>query len=139
MNEDRPMLIARISAEMSTLADLSAVCRWLIECQYNPVRLDAGHLPALGQHTWLRVGRPITAPRAVLCTLWLVAEVESGGCLLAGTLRFVAHPTASDVRLRFDGRAVPNDEGNRAAVQLVELIAAAIGRSPAGAYGEMAS
>lgn len=133
------MLIARISAEMSTLVDLSAVCRWLIECQYNPVRIDAGHLPALGQHTWLRVGRPITAPRAVLCTLWLVAEVGSGGCLVAGTLRFVAHPTASDVRLRFDGRAVPTGEGNRAALQLLELIAASIGRSPTGAYGEMAS
>jgi hypothetical protein len=139
MNEDRPMLIARVSAEMSALADLSEVCRWLIECQYNPVRLDAGHLPALGQHSWLRVARPITAPRAVLCTLWLIAEVEGGGCLVAGTLRFVAHPTGSDVRLSFDGRAVPTGEGNRAALQLLELIAASIGRPPADAYGEMAS
>lgn len=133
------MLIARISDEMFAVAVLSEVCRWLIECQYNPVRLDAGRLPALGQHTWLRVARPITAPRAVLCTLWLIAEVEGDGCLAAGTLRFVAHPTASDVRLSFDGRAVPSGEGNRAALQLLELIAASIGRTPASAYGEMAS
>ena len=105
----------------------------------HPVRLDAGHIPALGRHIWLRVGRPITAPRAVLCTLWLVAEVESGDCPVAGTLRFVAHPTASDVRLSFDGRTVPNGEGNRAALQLLELIAASIGRRPTGAYDELAS
>jgi len=33
--------------------------------QYNPVRLDADHLPAIGQHSWLRVAVPVTAPRAV--------------------------------------------------------------------------
>jgi hypothetical protein len=139
MNEDRPLLIARISAEMSAFADLSEACRWLIECQHNPLRLHAGHLPALGRNTWLRVARPITAPRAVLCTLWLIAEVDGGGFLVAGTIRFVAHPTASDVRLSFDGRAVPTGDGNRAALQLLELIAASIGRTPASAYGEMAS
>ena len=133
------MLIARTSAEISAFADLGDVCRWLIECQYNPLRVDAGHLPALGQHTWLRVARPVTAPRAVLCTIWLVEEAEGGGCLVAGTLRFVGHPTASEVRLSFDGRAIPTGQEDRAALQLVELIAASIGRPRDLNYGEMAS
>lgn len=132
------MLIARTSAEISALADLSDVCRWLIECQYNPLRVDAGHLPALGQHSWLRVARPVTAPRAVLCTIWLVEEAE-GGCLIAGILRFVGHPTASDVRLSFDGRAVPTGQEDRTALQLLELIAASIGRPRDLCYGELAS
>ena len=133
------MLIARTSAEISAFADLSDVCRWLIECQYNPLRVDAGHLPALGQHTWLRVARPVTAPRAVLCTIWLVEEAEGGGCLVAGTLRFVGHPTASEVRLSFDGRAIPTGQEDSAALQLVELIAASIGRPRDLTYGEKAS
>ena len=133
------MLIARISAEISALADLRDVCRWLIECQYKPQRLEADHLPALGQHTLLRVARPVTAPRAVLCTLWLLEEAERGGCLVAGTLRFVGHPTAPDVRLSFDGRAVSTGPGDRTAHQLLELIAASIGRPRTVAYGEMAS
>jgi hypothetical protein len=135
MQEDRLMLVARISAEISVPADLNDVCQWLIECQYNPVRLDADDLPAIGQHSWLRVALPITAPRAVLCTLWLVDEVGAGGCLLAGTLRFVAHPRASEIRLSFDGRtaAATRPEGHRgrrdeAARQLLKLIGASIAR-----------
>src|ERR1700730_7093603 len=139
MNEDRPMLVARISAEISALTDLSDVCRWLIERQDNPLRLDAGHLPALGQHSLMRVARPVTAPRAVLCALWVVQEAERGGCLVAGTLRFVGHPSASEVKLSFDGRAVPTGPGDGAARQLLELIAASIGRPRTVAYGEMAS
>src|SRR6202171_4566719 len=139
MNEDRLRLVARISAEITALADLSEVCRWLIECQYNPPRLDADRLPALGRHSGLRVARPVTAPRAVLCTLWLVECGEGGGCLVAGTLRFVGHPTAPDVRLSFDGRAVSTGPGDRTAHQLLELIAASIGRPRIVAYGEMAS
>jgi hypothetical protein len=139
MNEDRLRLVARISAEINALADLSEVCRWLIECQYDPPRLDADRLPALGRHSWLRVARPVTAPRAVLCTLWLVECGEGGGCLVAGTLRFVGHPTASEVRLTFDGRAIPTGREDRAALQLVELIAASIGRPRDLTYGEKAS
>jgi hypothetical protein len=139
MNEDRPMLVARISAEISALTDLSDVCRWLIECQQNPLRVDADHLPALGQHSLMRVARPVTAPRAVLCTLWLVEEADGGGCLVAGILRFVGHPTASGVRLSFEGRTVPTGRGDRTAFQLLELIAASIGRTRTVAYGEMAS
>jgi hypothetical protein len=139
MNEDRLMLVARISAEISAIADLSDVCRWLIECQHNPLRLDAGHLPALGQHSLMRVARPVTAPRAVLCTLWLLEDADGGGCLLAGVLRFVGHPTAPEVRLSFEGRAVPAGPGDRTALELLELIAASIGRLRTVAYGEMAS
>jgi hypothetical protein len=136
MNEDRPLWVARISAEISSSADLNDACRWLIECQYRPVRLDADHMPALGRHSWLRVALPITAPRAVLCTLWLVDDVDSGSCLLAGTLRFVAHPRASDIRLSFDGRTaaatrpvVSQGQGDEAALQLLDLIAASIVRA----------
>jgi hypothetical protein len=129
------MLVARISAEISVPADLNDVCQWLIECQYSPVRLDADHLPAIGQHSWLRVALPITAPRAVFCTLWLVEDAGPGGCLLAGTLRFVAHPRASDIRLSFDGRTVAatrpeshRGRGDDAGRQLLELIGASIAR-----------
>ena len=122
------MLVARVSAEIFASTDLAEVCEWLIERQHNPVRLHADHLPALGRHTRLRVARPITARRAVLCTLWLIEDADGGDCLVAGTLRFVSHPTASDVRLSFDGRAVPTSQGDSAARQLLELIASSIER-----------
>jgi hypothetical protein len=128
MHEDRQRLVARISAEIFALTNLNKVCEWLIELQHKPVRLNAEHLPALGQHNWLRVARPITAPRAVLCTLWLLEEVEVHFCLLAGTLRFVGHPTASEVRLSFDGRMRSTGEADNAARQLLELIASSIER-----------
>ena len=128
MQEDRQLLVARISAEIRALTNLSAVCEWLIERQHKPVRLDAEHVPALGRHSWLRLDRPITAPRAVLCTLSLLDEVDARICLLAGTLRFVAHPVASDVRLSFDGRALRAGQGDRAARQILELIASSIER-----------
>ena len=139
MHEDRPMLVARISAEIRASTDLTRVSEWLIEGQHNPVRLNADHLPALGRHARLKVARPITAPRAVLCTLWLVEDVDGGGCLVAGTLRFVSHPTASDVRLSFDGLTIRTGRGDNAALQLLDLIAAAVSRPRTLAYGEMAS
>jgi hypothetical protein len=124
------MLVARVSAEILASADLTDVCEWLIQRQHNPLRLHAGHLPALGRHAWLRVARPITAPRAVLCTLWLLADFDRGGCLVAGTLRFVSHPTASDLRLSFEGLTVRTGRRD-AALQLLELIASLIARSDA--------
>jgi hypothetical protein len=145
MNEDRPMWVARISAEVFASTDLHAACRWLIECQYSPVRLDAERMPALGRHSRLRVALPITAPRAVLSTLWLVDDVESGICLLAGTLRFVAHPTTPVIRLSFDGRTAaatrpvgPQGRPDDAALQLLEHIVSSIGRSSPLALVEIA-
>src|ERR1700693_166233 len=128
MQEDRQLLVARISEEVRALTNLSEVCEWLIERQHSPVRLDAEHLPALGRQSWLKVARPITARCAVLCTLWLLEEVDARICLLAGTLRFVGHPTASEVRLTFQGRAIPTGQGDSAARQLLEVIASSIGR-----------
>ena len=122
--------MARISANIPALANLSEVCEWLIELQHSPVRLGAEHVPALGRQSWLRVARPITAPRAVLCTLWLLEEADARICLLAGTIRFVAHPTASEIRLSFVGRAVQTSQGDSAARQLLELIASSIERPP---------
>ena len=129
MNDDRPTLVARISAEIFASTGLAEVCAWLIERQHNPVRLEADHLPALGRRSWLRVARPITAPRAVLCTLSLLDELDRGSCLVVGSLRFVGHPTASDVRMNFDGRAIPTGQGDNAARQLLELIVASIDKT----------
>jgi hypothetical protein len=61
MQEDRPMLVARISAEMFASTDLAEVCEWLQELQHSALRLGAGHLP-----------------RAVLCTLWLLEDIGGG-------------------------------------------------------------
>jgi len=120
------MLVARVSAELFAFTDLTEVCEWLIARQCNPVHVHADHLPALGRHTRLRVARPITARRAVLCTLWLLEDIDRGGCLVAGTLRFVAHPTAADVKLSFEGLMVRTGRGDDAALQLLELIASSI-------------
>ena len=125
------MLVARVSAEIFASTDLAEVCEWLIERQHNPVRLHADHLPALGRHTRLRVARPITARRAVLCTLWLIEDADGGDCLVAGTLRFVSHPTASDVRLSFEGLMVRTSRGTEAALQLLQVIESSIARNDA--------
>lgn len=131
MNEDRRSLVARTSAEISVSAGLKEACQWLIGCQHNPISLAAGHLPGLARHAWLRVAHPITAPRALLCTLWLLEEVDRGDdCLIAGTLRFVAHPTAAGVKVSFEGLMVRTDRAaDDAALQLLELIASAIAQS----------
>jgi len=136
MQENRPTLMARISTQISASADLNQVIRWLIECQHDPMRLDAGNLPALGRGGRLRVARPVTAPRAVLCALWLVEEVDAGVCLLAGHLRFVAHPTASEIKVSFDGHALP--QIGDAALELLELIASSIKRLSPHARVEIA-
>jgi hypothetical protein len=126
MNDDRTTSVARISAEIFASTGLAEVSRWLIERQHNPVRVDADDLPDLGRHSWLRVARPITAPRAVLCTLWLLDELDRGSSLVAGTLRFVAHPTAGDIKLSFAGLMVRTGRGDDAALQLLKLIAGSI-------------
>ena len=138
MQVDSPLTAAHISAETSASADLDDVCRWLIECQANPVRLDVLDLPALGQGTRLRLALPVTAPRAVLSTVSLLEDVDAGDCLLTGHLRFVAHPTDSDIRLRFVGRAETamrssaiRRQAAHAARELLDVIAASIERPSA--------
>ena len=133
MQEDRTLAVSRISAETSASAALDEVCRWLIARQGNPVRLTVDDLPALGQDCWLRLALPISAPRAVLSALWLVAEMDATECLLVGHLRFVAHPTKSDLRLSFNGRTAAairsgllRGHADHTARQLLELIAQSI-------------
>jgi hypothetical protein len=135
MQVDLPLTAAHISVETSASADLDDVCRWLIECQANPVRLDVRDLPALGQSTRLRLALPVTAPRAVLSTVSLLEDVDAGGCLLTGHLRFVAHPTEPDIRLSFRGRAETamgssaiRRQAAHAARELLDVIAASIER-----------
>ena len=133
MQEDRTLAVSRISAETSASAALDEVCRWLIARQGNPVRLTVDDLPALGQDCWLRLALPISAPRAVLSALWLVAEMDATECLLVGHLRFVAHPTKSNLRLSFNGRTAAairsgllHGQADHTARQLLELIAQSI-------------
>ena len=133
MQEVQPRLVARMSAEASASADLDDVCRWLIQRQFDPVLLDIDDVPALGHGSRLKLALPITAPRAVLCALWLLEDADAGGCLLVGQLRFVAHPTASDIRLSFSGRTatamtVAPPQAGHAARQLLEVIGRSIER-----------
>jgi hypothetical protein len=118
---------ARLSVELSASADLQEALGWLIERQQDPVRFGVDDLPPLGQETCLKVALPITAPRAVICALWLIEDVEGGTCVLAGHLRFVGHPTSTGTRLSFSGRsATPTGPGRDAARQLLGMIAASI-------------
>ncbi|OLC65674.1 MAG: hypothetical protein AUJ02_09850 [Chloroflexi bacterium 13_1_40CM_3_65_12] len=128
----------RVSAETSASADLDAVCRWLTASQGNPVHLDVEDLPALGQDARLRLALPVTGPRAILCTLLLVEDIDAGATLLAGQLRFVAHPTAPDMRLSFTGHIAAavrtsslRHNADHTARQLLELIARFVERPPA--------
>ena len=134
MQGDRQLVVARISAETSASAHLAEALRWLIEAQSRLLRLVAEEVPALGQASRLKLGRPITAPRALLCALWLFEDVEAGECLMAGQLRFVAHPTGSDIRMSFSGgtttvmRQGPVQQVDHAARQLLQAIAGSIER-----------
>ena len=132
------MLVTRVSAEVFAATDLAEVCKWLIERQHKPMHLHTDHLPALGRHTRLRVARPITARRAVLCTMWLLEGACGADCLAAGTLRFVGHPTAADVRMRFEGLTVRTGRGHDFALQLLELIASSV-RTNDGSFADSMS
>ena len=131
---------ARLSAETSAPANLDEALRWLIDSQYNPVRLAVEDLPALAKDCWLRLALPITAPQAVICALWLIEDVGDGACVLAGHLRFVGHPTGAITRLSFSGRtAAPVVPGHDAARQLLGVIAASIESRSTLARAEIAS
>src|SRR5258708_32635630 len=112
MGDDR-QLVARISAELSASTGLTEGCAWLIESRHHPVRLEAGHLPALGRRRWLGVARPITAPRAVPCPLWLLHEPEPGSRPGAGKLPFRGPPPPSARPMSFDGRANRTGPGDK--------------------------
>ena len=129
---------ARISAETSASSSLDEVCRWLIERRTSPLRLEAQDLPALGQGASLRLAVPMTARRAVLCGIWLVEEGAAGACLLSGQLRFVAHPSLSDITVTFSGRTamamttgVLYRRAYHVVGQLLQLIAESIPRTAA--------
>ena len=141
----RQLVVARISAETSASAHLAEVVRWLIAAQSKLLRFVADELPALGQDSLLKLGRPITAPRALLCALWLLEDGDAGECLMAGQLRFVAHPTGSDVRMSFSGGTTtvmkhgPLAQADHAARQLLQAIAGSIERRGDRIGVEMAS
>jgi hypothetical protein len=130
----------RISVETSASANLVEVSRWLLEARSKPLRLEAGHLPSLGQGARLMLAVPMTARRAVLCALWLLEDSAAGTCLLSGQLRFVAHPSGSDVTVSFSGHtAMAMTSGflyrqaHHAVGELLQLIAESIPQPPAAA------
>jgi hypothetical protein len=140
MQEFRPWTSARLAAQVSAAADLNHALGWLIERQYNPARFGIDDLPALGHDSWLKLALPITAPRAVICALWLIDDVDDGACVLAGHLRFVGHPAGTNIRLSFSGRsATPGGPGHDAARQLLGVIAASIESRSISASGAIAS
>jgi hypothetical protein len=131
---------ARLSAETSAPANLDEALRWLIESQYNPVHLAVDDIPAVGRDCWLRLALPITAPRALICAVWLIEDVDGGKCVLAGHLRFVGHPTGRETRLSFSGRsAAPTEAGQEAARQLLGVIATSIDSRSTPARAAIAS
>ena len=120
----------RITVETSASANLDEVCRWLLECRANPLRLEAEHLPSLGQGARLMLAVPMTARRAVVCALTLLEEGAAGACLLSGQLRFVTDPHGADVTLRFSGPAAMSTtsgflyrRAHHAVGELLQLIA----------------
>jgi len=125
----------RISVETSASANLVDVSRWLLEARGNPLLLEAGHLPSLGQGARLMLAVPMSARRAVLCAVRLL-EDSAGACLLSGQLRFVAHPNGSDVTMSFSGHtAMAMTSGflyrqaHHAVAELLQLIAESISQS----------
>jgi len=81
---------------------------------------------------------PMTARRAVMCALWLLDD--GSACLLSGQLRFVAHPSASDVTVSFSGHtAIAMTSGflyrqaHHAVGELLQLIAESIPHPAAAA------
>ncbi len=135
----------RISAETPASADLDEVCRWLIERRGEPLRLEAADLPALGLGTMLRLAIPLTARRAVLCAVWLFEDDAASDCLLSGQLRFVAHPTNTEIVMTFSGRtamamtsAVLYRRAHHVVGQLLQLIAESIAGAAAPSRRQVA-
>lgn len=135
MSDRQPSMLARISAETSVSAHLYEACHWVNERQSNHVRLSVDDLPALGSRSTLILGRPITAARAVICALWILEDAAGGACLLAGRIRFLAHPRDPGIKLSFSGRAATPSrlglslgEADHAARQLLEMVARSLGR-----------
>ncbi len=123
----------RITVETSASANLDEVCRWLLECRANPLRLEVEHLPSLGQGARLMLAVPMIARRAVLCALTLLEDGAAGACLLSGQLRFVADPRGSDVTLSFSGHTAMSmtsgflyRRAHHAVGELLQLIAESI-------------
>ena len=125
----------RITVETTASANLDEVSRWLLECRANPLRLEAEHLPSLGQGARLLLAVPMTARRAVLCALMLLEEGAAGACLLSGQLRFVADPHGPDVTLSFSGHTAMSmtngflyRQAHHVVGELLQLIAESIPR-----------
>ena len=125
----------QIFAQTSASASLDEVSSWLLGYRSNQLQLDAEDLPALGQRVRLRLELPLTARRAILCTVSLFDDVADA-VLLSGQLRFVAHPTGPDITVSFSGHTTNamssgalRRRAQRAVAELVELIADLLSRS----------
>ncbi len=121
-------MVAGVRSETTVYTSLANIHLWLARNQGAEVDLSG---------SWLHVGPPITAARAVLCTIWLHGELGDDAPLLAGRLRGLINPRDGSVRLGFDGSAAPELAGSaspatrervrlggsRRALDMLELIA----------------
>lgn len=121
-------MVTNIRSETTVLTSLTNIHLWLARNQGGEVELPGSRL---------QVGLAMTAPRAVICTIWLLEKRGGPTPLLAGRLRGVINPRDGSVRLGFDGGAsrtlaagnVPattervRSEGARVARDLLDLIA----------------
>ncbi len=121
-------MVAGVLADTKLFTSLADLYLWLSQNQGNEVELPGSRL---------HVGLPMTAARAVICTIWLLDSSLGSTPLLAGRLRALIHPRDGSVRLTFTGSADPRlagkdesasservrSEGARVARQLLELIA----------------
>jgi hypothetical protein len=121
-------MVTGVRSETTVFTSLANIHLWLTQNQGAEVELPGLHL---------HVGLPITAPRAVICTVWLLEKAGGSTPLLAGRLRGLTNPRDGSVRLVFDGTAAPelagrgapatgervHDELARVARHLLEMIA----------------
>lgn len=121
-------MVAGVQTETTLFTSLANLYLWLSQNQGTEIEVPGSRL---------HVGLPITAPRAVICTVWLLDGTLDSTPLLAGRLRGVIHPRDGSVRLSFTGSAASSlagtkrpvsselvrGEGARVARQLLDLIA----------------
>ncbi len=92
-------MVAGIHSERMTSCPLASIHTWLVRNRAAGPRLGAFRL---------RVGLPITAPSAVICSVDLMGLPLDAPPLVAGRLQGVLDPRTGSVRLAFDGSASPD-------------------------------
>ncbi len=89
-------MVTCVRSETTVFTSLANIQLWLTQNQGAEVELSGLRL---------QVGLPITAPRAVICTIWLLEKGGGSVPLVAGRLRGLINPRDGSVRLAFEGIA----------------------------------